>query len=74
MLENYGNNGLCPPPNSNTFYIKSGTQKFCHGVWGFNHNGNRYYIVILGVNCNKGDNKCRIFEDLYNWAVTSVIK
>ena len=71
---NYGNNGICPPPNSNTFYIKSGTQKFCHGVWGFNHNGNRYYIVILGVNCNKGDNKCRIFEDLYNWAVTSVIK
>ncbi len=67
---NYGKNGICTPPSNNSFFIKSGTQGYCHGVWGYNNNGKRYYVSILGVNCNKGDNKCQIFNDIYNWAVT----
>ena len=70
---NYGRNGICPPPDSNSFFIKSGTQAYCHGVWGFNYQNKRYYIAILGVNCNKGDNKCTIFKDLYNWSRTSLL-
>lgn len=71
---NYGKNGICPPPDSNSFYIKSGTQAYCHGVWGFNYNSKRYYVVILGVNCNKGDNKCTLFKDIYNWSKKELIK
>ena len=38
---NFGRNGICPPPDSNSFFIKSGTQSYCHGVWGFNYNNKR---------------------------------
>ena len=71
---NYGKNGLCNPPNNNTFFIKSGTQAYKHGVWGFNQNGKRYYAVVLGVNFNKGDDRCKTFNDVYEWAMSNAIK
>ena len=72
---NYGKNGICTPPDKNSFFIKSGTQAYCHGVWGFNYNNKRYYVVILGVNCkNSSDNKCTIFKDIYNWSINSLLK
>ncbi len=68
---NYGRNGICSPPDKDSFFIKSGTQAYCHGVWGYNKNGKRYYVVILGVNCNKSsDNKCKVFNSVYKWAKT----
>lgn len=70
---NYGKNGICNPPYKNTFFIKSGTQAYCHGVWGFDKDGKRYYVVILGVNCkNSGDDKCQIFRDIYNWSINTL--
>ena len=72
---NYGKNGICSPPDRDSFFIKSGTQAYCHGVWGFNYNGKRYYVVILGVNCkNSGDNKCKIFNDIYQWSKSNLLK
>ena len=71
---NYGKNGLCNPPNNNTFFIKSGTQAYKHGVWGFNQNGKRYYAIVLGVNFNKGDDRCKTFNDVYEWAISNAIK
>ena len=64
---NKNNNGL--------FYIKSGTGYLCHGIWGFNHNGKRYYIAILGITCKtSSDDKISTANDLYNWSINNLIK
>ncbi len=68
--------------NEGLFYIKSGTGHCGHGIWGFNHNGKRYYISILGMNCNwsqgshdvKHTSKERTVKDIYNWVITDLIK
>ena len=59
--------------NSKIFYIKSGKGFFCHGVWGFSYNNKMYYITILGVNCNKGDDKNLLVNSLYNWTIKDLI-
>ena len=56
------------------FFIKSGTGYQCHGIWGFNYSGKRYYIAILGINCNAGDDKYKVVNSLYNWSKNSLIK
>ena len=68
--------------NEGLFYIKSGTGHCGHCIWGFNHNGKRYYISILGMNCNwsqgsqdvKHISKERTVKDIYNWVITDLIK
>ena len=60
------------------FYVKSGTQMCGHGVWAFNKNGKRYYIVILGIKCKASNNardsaKKAITNDVYNWAINNLI-
>lgn len=66
LAENVNRDGL--------FFIKSGTGAYCHGVWGFNKGGKRYYIAMLGINCNGGDDKYTVIKDLYQWSITSLIK
>lgn len=67
LAKNINNNGL--------FFIKSGTGYFCHGIWGFNNKGKRYYIAMLGINCNQSsDDKYTVANDLYHWSINSLIK
>ena len=58
------------------FFIKSGTQYCTHGVWGFNKNGKRYYIVILGIKCGNTSSgaKYAIATDVYNWTINNILK
>ncbi|MBR4262927.1 MAG: hypothetical protein IKQ35_06155 [Bacilli bacterium] len=57
------------------FFIKSGTGYHCHGVWGFNHGGKRYYITVLGIDCkNSSDDKYKVANDLYNYSKNILIK
>ena len=60
--------------NSKIFYIKAGKGFFCHGVWGFSYKNKMYFITILGVNCNKGDNQKKLVDALYNWTIKDLIK
>ncbi len=61
--------------NSNgKFFIKSGTQAYKHGIWGFNHNGKRYYIAALGFNFHvDGDTRSNVSQALYQWAIKELI-
>lgn len=77
-VSNTSNNNAKLAKNVNTnglFFIKSGTGYFCHGIWGFNNKGKRYYITMLGINCNQSsDNKYTVVNDLYQWSINSLIK
>lgn len=74
MNDPYFSSGIKGRNNNGLFFIKSGTQKFKHGVWGFNYNGKRYYIVALGFNHNKeGDKRGTVSKDIYNWTIKNVI-
>lgn len=67
LAENKSKNGL--------FFIKSGTGYLCHGIWGFNYKGKRYYISLLGINCRNGeDNKYQVAKDIQNWTINNLIK
>lgn len=77
MKDDYFASGINSRNNNGLFFIKSGTGWQCHGIWGFNHNGKRYYISMLGITCNKSagipDNKYTVVKDLYNWTISSLI-
>ena len=56
------------------FFIKSGTQAYKHGDWGFNYNGKRYYIIALGFNYKKeGDLRTTVSKNIYNWTVKTLL-
>ena len=55
------------------YYIKSGRGYLCHGVWGFNYINEKYYIILLGTNCNL-DDRTKIINELYNWSTNELIK
>ena len=55
------------------YYIKAGRGYFCHGVWGINHMNKKYYIIILGINCNL-DDKNTLVTELFDWTVKELIK
>ncbi len=74
MKNKYFSSGIRGRNNEGLFFVKSGTGYQCHGIWGFNYLGKRYYISQLGINCNDGDNKFQVVKDLHNWAITSLIK
>jgi len=59
--------------NDKLLYIKAGKGFFCHGVWQFNYKNKLYYISLLGINCNKGDDKNKLINELYNWAIKELI-
>ncbi len=71
--------------NEGLFFIKSGTQSCSHGIWGFNRNGKRYYIAVLGVGCEQtyGRKKSEqirtsarnaIVNDVYSWTINNILK
>ena len=74
MQNEYFASGIKGRNNDGLFFIKSGTGYQCHGIWGFNNKGKRYYISQLGINCNAGDNKYQVVKDIYHWAVNNIIK
>ena len=59
--------------NDKLLYIKAGKGIFCHGVWQFNYKNKLYYISLLGINCNKGDDKSILINELYNWTIKELI-
>lgn len=74
MNDPYFASGIKGRNNNGLFFIKSGTQKFKHGIWGFNYNGKRYYIAALGFNKNKeGDRRGQVVKDIYNWTIKNII-
>ncbi len=74
MKEEYFSSGIRGRNNEGLFFVKSGTGYQCHGIWGFNYKGKRYYISQLGINCDAGDDKYKVVNDLHNWAITNLIK
>ncbi len=74
MKDNYFASGISGKDKNGLFFIKSGTQGYKHGVWGFNHDGKRYYITILGFNFQKeGDKRTTVSNDVYKWAINNLI-
>ena len=66
--------GIKDRNNDGLFFIKSGTQKYQHGIWGFNYDDKRYYIAALGFNKNQeGDTREAVSKDIYNWTIENVI-
>ena len=74
MKDEYFASGISGRNNNGLFFIKSGTQAYKHGIWGFNHNGKRYYLVALGFNFSKeGDKRTQVSRDIYNWTIKNLI-
>ena len=74
MEDEYFASGIKGRNSDGIFFIKSGTQAYKHGVWGFNYKGKRYYIAILGFNHKvDGDTRGTVSKSIYNWAIKSVI-
>lgn len=59
LARNKNTNGL--------YFIKSGTGYAAHGIWGFNRNGKRYFIAILGLKTS--NNKNAFAKALYKWSI-----
>ena len=70
MKDKYFAAGINDRNNNGLFFIKSGTGRQGHGIWGFNYKNKRYYISILGI--NHVDNKYTVANDLYNWAKSRI--
>ncbi len=74
MKDEYFASGIGGRNNNGLFYIKSGTQAYKHGIWGFNHKGKRYYIALLGFNFHvDGDTRGTVSKSVYNWAIKNLM-
>ena len=74
MKDEYFASGISERNNNGLFFIKSGTQGYKHGIWGFNHNGKRYYISALGFNFKvDGDTRETVINSIYNWSIKNVM-
>lgn len=81
FLDSFANYSMCKNSNCKTlsqdrsknglFFIKSGNGFKTHGIWGFNYNGKRYYMAILGDNIS-GD-KYTHADNIYNWVINNAI-
>ena len=75
MNNQYFASGISNRNTNGKFYIKSGTQSYKHGVWGFNYKNKRYYIVALGFNFKaEGDLRGIVSNNIYNWTIKNLIK